>query len=68
MPFLFGFQVGGFDRRQDILSFGTHSYSWWLANGFGCRPEYFQNDGVGSSETYHQPLEPEGYYPIRPSR
>ena len=26
-------EVGGLKRSEDWLALGTHSYSWWLANG-----------------------------------
>ncbi len=51
-------EAGGLRRTQDLLSFGTGSFSWWLANGYGCRPEYAS-------------LEPSAtdiLLPVRPSR
>ena len=54
-------EVGGLSRGRDLLSFGTRSFSWWLANGYGCRPEYFTNATLALDDK-------ELGYPPRPGR
>eukprot|EP00095_Tigriopus_kingsejongensis_P012683 snap_masked-scaffold22_size673200-processed-gene-3.14 protein:Tk12683 transcript:snap_masked-scaffold22_size673200-processed-gene-3.14-mRNA-1 annotation:"sodium potassium-transporting atpase subunit beta-1-interacting protein isoform x2" len=60
----FYLDVGALDKRQDLLSFGTGSFSWWLANGYGCHAEYYQNNASALTEVDEARA---GYYPLRPS-
>ncbi len=57
-------EVGNLDRRTDVLSLGTNSFSWWLANGYGCRPVYYHNI---SNELIIDSMETSSYFPLRPS-
>ena len=59
-------EVGSLDREEDVLSLGTNSFSWWLANGYGCRPVYYHNI---SNELIIDAMERNGnaYHPLRPS-
>ena len=57
-------EVGSLDRREDVLSLGTNSFSWWLANGYGCRPVYYHNI---SNELIIDAMERNVYHPLRPS-
>lgn len=41
-------------QKSDLLNFGTGSFSWWLANGPGCKPIYDN-------------IEPEFFRPARPT-
>jgi len=36
----FYLEVGDLNNEEDILSFGTGSFSWWLVNSPGCQPHY----------------------------
>ncbi|XP_014211264.1 sodium/potassium-transporting ATPase subunit beta-1-interacting protein isoform X2 [Copidosoma floridanum] len=51
----FYLEVGGLDKRDDLLNFGTGSFSWWLINGPGCKEQ--SNNTVP---------DPDLYRPIRP--
>ena len=55
-------EVGSLDRREDVLSLGTNSFSWWLANGYGCRPVYYHNI---SNELIIDAMERNVYHPLR---
>ena len=57
-------EVGTLRRTQDMLSFGTGSFSWFLENGYGCNAEFFHN--VTAIESV--PDRNTGFYPIRPSK
>ncbi|XP_043475925.1 sodium/potassium-transporting ATPase subunit beta-1-interacting protein isoform X2 [Leptopilina heterotoma] len=46
--------AGVLDKKSDLLNFGTGSFSWWLANGPGCKPIYDN-------------IEPEFFRPARPT-
>ena len=47
--------VGDLSSEEDILSFGTGSFSWWLVNSPGCQPHY--NTTVVPDNRNH-PLKP----------
>ena len=49
--------VGELTTRQDLLSFGAGSFSWWLINTPGCKPHY--------NTTLTEGLNPR--HPLRPS-
>ena len=36
----FYLSVGDLQAEEDLLSFGTGSFSWWLINTPGCQPHY----------------------------
>jgi len=57
-------EVGSLDRGEDVLSLGTNSFSWWMANGYGCRPVYYHNI---SNELIIDAMERNVYHPLRPS-
>lgn len=59
----FYLDLGSLDRNDDLLSFGTGSFSWWLANGYGCHPEYYHN-----ASTFDLNEGKTGYFPLRPSQ
>jgi len=52
-------EVGDLDKKEDILSFGAGSFSWWLVNSPGCQPVYNTTTSSASEET--------AAYPPRPS-
>jgi hypothetical protein len=58
-------EVGMLDRKGDVLSLGTNSFSWWLANGYGCRPVYYHNI---SNELIIDSMERNIYHPLRPGQ
>lgn len=47
--------VGDLDSDDDILSFGTGSFSWWLVNSPGCQPHY---NTTKVPENANHPLKP----------
>ena len=47
--------IGDLNSGDDILSFGTGSFSWWLVNSPGCQPHY--NTTVVPENANH-PLKP----------
>ena len=55
-------EVGQLDLDDDILSFGTGSFSWWIVNGFGCNPEYFPDNSTLELD------ESRLYLPVRPTK
>ena len=60
-------QTGNLNRNktEDLLSFNTGSYSWWLVNNFGCKPEYFSGNDT-SFDSFQSG--PRLYRPVRPSK
>ena len=55
------------DPKNDVLSFGTGSFSWWLENSIGCKSDYFPaNEADATSFENNIPLTP-GYKPVKPS-
>ena len=64
----FYLEAGNLDRKQDgFLSFDTGSFSYWLANGLGCKvvPEPFVENET-AFEAFNESL-PRVYKPPRPS-
>ena len=53
----FYLEIGNLSNKDDILSFGTGSFSWWVVNSPGCQPHY----NTTISEDFN-PL-----HPLRPS-
>ena len=49
--------IGDLNAGQDLLSFGTGSFSWWVVNTPGCQPHYNTTVSPG-----YNPL-----HPLRPS-
>ena len=47
--------VGDLNSDDDILSFGTGSFSWWLVNSPGCQPHY---NTTKVPENANHPLKP----------
>ncbi|XP_055688047.1 sodium/potassium-transporting ATPase subunit beta-1-interacting protein isoform X2 [Lutzomyia longipalpis] len=52
----FYMNVGSLDRESDVLNLGTGSFSWFLINGYGCKPIYPTNI---TSEDPFRPIRPE---------
>ncbi|ALC41432.1 NKAIN [Drosophila busckii] len=50
----FYLNVGGLDRDSDLLNMGTGSFSWFEANGYGCKPTY----NITTDDPF-RPLRPE---------
>jgi len=59
----FYLNVGDLKEDDDILSFGTGSFSWWLVNGFGCNPEYFPDN-----PTTIEVDESKTFLPVKPAK
>ena len=58
----FYLHIGKLNPEDDLLSFGTGSFSWWVANGFGCNPEYFPDNSTLELD------ESKLYLPVRPTK
>ena len=54
-------ETGIGEKHEDVLSFGTGSYSWWYTNNIGCNPNWNI-----SSDTFQGSL-PRVYKPVKPS-
>ena len=49
--------VGDLSAEDDLLSFGTGAYSWWLVNTPGCKPHY--NSTLPSGFNPDHPVRPD---------
>ena len=54
----------GLDREDDILTFGTEGFSYWLEHGYGCKPVYFQANETTPEDSFWGEVPP---LVIRPS-
>ncbi|GAB0099081.1 Sodium/potassium-transporting ATPase subunit beta-1-interacting protein [Sergentomyia squamirostris] len=52
----FYLNVGSLDRESDVLNLGTGTFSWFVINGYGCKPVYPVNI---TSEDPFRPIRPE---------
>jgi hypothetical protein len=64
----FYLEIGSLQRTEDILSFGTGSYSWWFVNGLGCKPEYFPGNDTTLDLFIPSDVPPSNIYkPVKPT-